>query len=39
VDEEQKPRNDAALAYRKILMRLNINEPLHQQLEKSLETF
>jgi hypothetical protein len=38
VDEEQKPRNDAALAYRKILMRLNINEPLHQQLEKSLET-
>jgi hypothetical protein len=36
--EEQKARNEALLAYRKILMRLNINETLHQQLEKSLES-
>jgi hypothetical protein len=26
------------LAYRKILMRLNMIEPLHQQLEKALES-
>jgi hypothetical protein len=37
LEEQQKARNDGMLAYRKILMRLNINEPLHQQLEKSLE--
>jgi len=37
LEEQQKARNDVLLAYRKILMRLNINEPLHQQLEKSLE--
>jgi hypothetical protein len=36
-EEQRKARNDGMLAYRKILMRLNINEPLHQQLEKSLE--
>jgi hypothetical protein len=36
LEEQQKARNDVLLAYRKILMRLNINEPLHQQLEKSL---
>jgi hypothetical protein len=38
LEEQQKPRIDALLAYRKILMRLNMNEPLHQQLEKSLES-
>src|SRR5271156_5535562 len=37
LEEQQKARNNALLTYRKILMRLNINEPLHQQLEKSLE--
>jgi len=36
-EQQQKARDDVFLAYRKILMRLNINEPLHQQLEKSLE--
>ncbi len=36
LEEQQKARNDVLLAYRKILMRLNMNEPLHQQLEKSL---
>ncbi len=37
LEKEQKARNDVLLAYRKILMRLNLNEPAHQQLEKSLE--
>jgi hypothetical protein len=36
LEEQQKARNDVLLAYRRILMRLNINEPLHQGLEKSL---
>src|ERR1700731_4600630 len=36
LEEQQKTRNDALLAYRKILMRLNMNEALHQQLENSL---
>jgi hypothetical protein len=36
LEERQKAWNDVQLAYRKILMRLNLNEPLHQQLEKSL---
>jgi hypothetical protein len=36
--EQQKARNEAMLAYRKILMRLNMNEPLHQQLDESLES-
>lgn len=36
-EDQQEARNEALLAYRKILMRLNMNEPLHQQLEKSLE--
>jgi hypothetical protein len=36
LEEQQKARNDALLAYRKILMRLNMNEALHQQLENSL---
>jgi len=38
LEEQQKARNDALLAYRKILMRLNINESLHQRLENSLES-
>ena len=37
LEDHEEARNDGMLAYRKILMRLNINEPLHQQLEKSLE--
>jgi hypothetical protein len=37
LEQQQKARNDALLAYRKILMRLNMNENLHQRLEKSLE--
>jgi hypothetical protein len=36
--EHNKARNDALLAYRKILMRLNMNELLHEHLEKSLES-
>jgi hypothetical protein len=36
-EESQKARNEALLAYRKILMRLNMKDPLHQELEKSLE--
>lgn len=38
LEEQQKARNNVLLAYRKILMRLNMNEPLHQQLERSLES-
>ncbi len=38
LEEQQKARNDVLLAYRKILMRLNMKEPLHQQLERSLES-
>ena len=38
LEEQQRARNEVLLAYRKILMRLNMNEPLHQQLEKSLNT-
>jgi hypothetical protein len=38
LEEQQKARNDVLLAYRKILLRLNMNEPLHQQLEKSLDS-
>jgi hypothetical protein len=37
LEEQQSARNDVLIAYRKILMRLNMNEPLHQQLEESLE--
>jgi hypothetical protein len=37
LEHQQKARNDVLLAHRKILMRLNMNEPLHQQLEKALE--
>jgi hypothetical protein len=37
LEEQQKARNDVLIAYRKILMRLNMSEPLHQELERSLE--
>jgi hypothetical protein len=37
LEEQQKARNDLLLAHRKILMRLNMSEPLHQELEKALE--
>jgi hypothetical protein len=36
-EESRKACSEALLAYRKILMRLNMNESLHQELEKSLE--
>ncbi len=39
LEGQQKAHNEALLAYRKILMRLNMNEPLHQELEKSLESW
>lgn len=35
LEERQRARNDVLLAHRRILMRLNMNEPLHQQLEHS----
>jgi hypothetical protein len=38
LEEQQKARNDVLLAYRRILMRLNMNEPLHQKLENALES-
>lgn len=37
LEDQQKARNDVLLAHRRILMRLNMNEPLHEQLEKALE--
>jgi hypothetical protein len=37
LEDQQEARNEALLAYRKILMRLNMNEPLHKQLAKSRE--
>lgn len=37
LEEQQKARNDVLLAHRKILMRLNMTEPLHQELENALE--
>jgi hypothetical protein len=37
-EEVQRARNDALLAYRRILMRLNMNERLHQVLENSLQS-
>jgi hypothetical protein len=37
LEEQQKARIDVLLAHRKIIMRLNMKEPLHQELEKSLE--
>jgi hypothetical protein len=37
LDEQQKTRNAALLTHRRILMRLNMTESLHQRLEKALE--
>jgi hypothetical protein len=37
LEEQQKARNAVLLANRRILMRLNMTEPLHQRLEKALE--
>lgn len=36
LEDQQRARNEALLAYRKILMRLNMSEPLHQRLEGML---
>jgi hypothetical protein len=38
LERQQKARSDAVLIYRRILLRLNMNESLHQRLEKALET-
>jgi hypothetical protein len=38
LERQQKARADALLIYRRILLRLNMNEPLHRRLEKALET-
>jgi hypothetical protein len=37
LERQQKARADALLNYRRILLRLNMNEPPHRQLEKALE--
>jgi hypothetical protein len=37
LERQQKARADALLTYRRILLRLNLNEPPHQRLEKALE--
>lgn len=37
LEEQETARNDVLRAYRKILMQLNMKEPLHQKLEKTLE--
>ena len=37
LERQQKARADAQSMYRRILLRLNVNEPLHQRLEKALE--
>jgi hypothetical protein len=39
LERQQKARADALLIYRRILLRLNMNEPIHQRLEKALEAF
>ena len=36
-DPKDEPRNEALLTFRKILMRLNMGEPLHQRLEHLLQ--
>jgi len=38
LDALKEARNDAVVTFRRILMRLNMNEPLHQELEKLLES-
>jgi hypothetical protein len=37
LERQQKARADALLNYRRILLRLNMNEPPHRRLEKALE--
>src|ERR1700683_1498492 len=37
LERQQKSRADALLYYRRILLRLNLNEPPHRRLEKALE--
>jgi hypothetical protein len=37
LERQQKARADAQLIYRRILLRLNMNESLHGRLEKALE--
>jgi hypothetical protein len=37
LERQQKARADALLNYRRILLRLNLNEPPHRRLEKALE--
>jgi len=37
LERQQKARADALLYYRRILLRLNLNEPPHRRLEKALE--
>jgi hypothetical protein len=37
LERQQKARADALLIYRRILLRLNMNEPPHRRLEKVLE--
>jgi hypothetical protein len=37
LERQQKARADALLNYRRILLRLNVNDPPHRQLEKALE--
>jgi len=37
LERQQKARADALLIYRRILLRLNINEPPHRRLETALE--
>ena len=39
LERQQKARSDALLIYRRVLLRLHMNEPLHQRLEKALEPF
>ena len=38
LERQQRARADALLIYRRILLRLNMNEPPHRRLEKALET-
>jgi hypothetical protein len=37
LEEQRDLRNDVLSAYRRVLMRLNITEPLHQRLENALQ--
>jgi hypothetical protein len=39
LERQQKARADTLLIYRRILLRLDMSEPIHQRLEKALEAF